>query len=68
MAFASYAVNEEGRRAAVCFKRFTDEVTLKQAVALSGYGRFVVLDDNKVQHFASDDRESNGAYPPRGEY
>lgn len=73
MNFAIYLVNSEGRRAPDPAERYDDKneaFTLDSVCAWGRlhYTRFVVLDDKKVQHYASDERESNGAYPPYGEY
>ncbi len=65
--YSVYLVNEAGTRATKpCGGgEILDSTTL---YALEQFERFVVLDAKGVQVFASDDRDSTGAYLPHGVY
>ena len=66
--FTVYLVGDDGRRAQVAMQRYVEGVPLAAVItnADKTLTRYVVLDEDYVQHHASDERDSNGAYLPHG--
>lgn len=66
--FTVFLVGDDGRRAQVAMQRYVEGARLEAVIANASklFTRFVVLDENYIQHYASDERDASGAYLPAG--